>query len=598
MLAEDVTHRVTDLAGRRVRLDGVDDVGHEVLVAAGGLPERVQALLHVGVVPLLPDGGDVFLLAPFLLRGDLLDVDLLFLVDLVLVDADDDPLLLLLFALALEGDVLDLPLHPLVLDGLAHPAAVVDLADDLEGLLLQFVGQALDVVTPSQRVDRVGGAGLVGEDLLGAQGRPDRLLGRDRQRLVLAVGVEALGATEDRRERLVGDPDDVVVDLLGRECRARRLGVELQLLGFGVLGAEPFLHDLGPHSPGGAELCDLLEDVVVGGKEERQLRREVVDVQPGVDGSLDVRDPVAQREGDLLGRGRAGLADVVAGDGDRVEVRHLRRAELEDVGDDPHRRPRRVDVGVPGDVLLEHVVLDRAPQLRTVDALFVADGDVHREQHRGGRVDGHRRRDFVEGDPVENRLHVVKRVDGDAGLADLARRHRVVGVVAHLGRQVEGRRKPRLTLVDQVVEPFVGLACGAHAGVLAHRPQPTAVHRRVDTPGVRLLAREAQVLLVVQVGDVGRGVQRGDFLATGVGVEGLLALAEPVEHRRERLLLPGLLPVADGPEVVLVEHDPPFGPRPLNRVGVAGHASERGAVELRRATGPTRPASQSPVSYL
>ena len=39
--------------------------------------------------------------------------------------------------------------------------------------------------------------------------------------------------------------------------------------------------------------------------------------------------------------------------------------------------------------------------------------------------------------PVEERLDVVERVDGDAFAPDLAQRARIVGVVAHQGRHVE-----------------------------------------------------------------------------------------------------------------------------------------------------------------
>ena len=42
-------------------------------------------------------------------------------------------------------------------------------------------------------------------------------------------------------------------------------------------------------------------------------------------------------------------------------------------------------------------------------------------------------------------------------LADLAAGHRVVGVVAHLGGQVEGHAEPALPLLEQVAEAAVGL---------------------------------------------------------------------------------------------------------------------------------------------
>src|SRR3712207_7724177 len=52
--------------------------------------------------------------------------------------------------------------------------------------LLDLVGERLDEVRAGERVDRVGHAGLVREDLLGAQGDPRGVLGRQRERLVEA----------------------------------------------------------------------------------------------------------------------------------------------------------------------------------------------------------------------------------------------------------------------------------------------------------------------------------------------------------------------------------------------------------------------------
>ena len=50
----------------------------------------------------------------------------------------------------------------------------------------------------------------------------------------------------------------------------------------------------------------------------------------------------------------------------------------------------------------------------------LATATYKREQDDGRRVDGHRRRDPVERDAVEQRGHVVDRVDGDADASDLA----------------------------------------------------------------------------------------------------------------------------------------------------------------------------------
>ena len=89
-------------------------------------------------------------------------------------------------------------------------------------------------------------------------------------------------------------------------------------------------------------------------------------------------------------------------------------AELDRVGDEPQRRARRPDPRAAAHVLLEDVVLDRAAQLRPVDALLLADRDVEREQDRRGAVDREAGADRVERDAVEEDLGVGERVERDA----------------------------------------------------------------------------------------------------------------------------------------------------------------------------------------
>ena len=84
---------------------------------------------------------------------------------------------------------------------------------------------------------------------------------------------------------------------------------------------------------------------------------------PRVERLLHILDRVRKRKRELLNGRRAGFADVVAGDRDRIPVRHLGGAEAEDLGDQRETRLRRIDVRAARDVLLEDVVLNRAAQL-------------------------------------------------------------------------------------------------------------------------------------------------------------------------------------------------------------------------------------------
>src|SRR5690606_9409735 len=165
-------------------------------------------------------------------------------------------------------------------------------------------------------------------------GEPDGLLGRQCQRLIVRVRVQRLGPAEHRCQSLHGDPDHVVEWLLGGERYTARLGVEAESGGL-VARAVPLAHEARPEATCGTELRDLLEQVVVRREEERESRGEPLERQPARECALDVLERVGEREGDLLRRGRAGLANMVAADRDRVPARYLPRTEIEDVGNEP-----------------------------------------------------------------------------------------------------------------------------------------------------------------------------------------------------------------------------------------------------------------------
>ncbi len=159
-------------------------------------------------------------------------------------------------------------------------------------------------------------------------------------------------------------------------------------------------------------------------------------------------------------------------------------------------------------------------------ALLLGRGDVQRQQDRGRGVDRHGCTDSAEGQAVEENLHVRQRADRDADSPDLALGLRSVGVVAHLCRQVERDRKARLALLEQVPKAPVGVFGGREPGVLAHRPEPAAIHRGLDASSERKLARPAEIRVFVQRANVRRRVQILN-LETGRGEEATLALGRP-----------------------------------------------------------------------
>src|SRR5439155_19170390 len=114
--------------------------------------------------------------------------------------------------------------------------------------------------------------------------------------------------------------------------------------------------------PSRSVLVDLLEHVVVSVEKEAEPRREAVDLHPASETGVDVREAVGQSEGQLLNRGGAGFANVIAADAHRVPLRHLLRAKLDHIRDQANRRLRRKDEFILRMKFLEDVILQRAPQ--------------------------------------------------------------------------------------------------------------------------------------------------------------------------------------------------------------------------------------------
>jgi hypothetical protein len=102
----------------------------------------------------------------------------------------------------------------------------------------------------------------------------------------------------------------------------------------------------GPDPAGRAHLGDFLEEIVVDVPEEREARREGVHRESAGQPVLDVGESVGEREGQLLHRGGARLADVIAGNRDRIPAGRVLRGPLEHVHDDLERGFGRIHPGM------------------------------------------------------------------------------------------------------------------------------------------------------------------------------------------------------------------------------------------------------------
>src|SRR5204863_10077884 len=114
-----------------------------------------------------------------------------------------------------------------------------------------------------------------------------------------------------------------------------------------------------------------------------------------------------------------------------------------------------------------NVVLDGARQLGRNYALLLAGDDEERQHGQHRAVHGHRHGHVGEVDAIEQRAHVVDRVDRHAGHADVAAYARMVAVVAAMRGEIEGDGEALLPGGDVAPVERVGVLRGGDAGVRA-----------------------------------------------------------------------------------------------------------------------------------
>ena len=239
------------------------------------------------------------------------------------------------------------------------------------------------------------------------------------------------------------------------------------------------LQELRPEQPRGAHLGDFHEEVHADRPEEREAGGKTIDIEARGKTGAQIFDAVGERIGELEVLRRTGFLHVIAGDRDRIELRHPLRGVGEDVGDDPHRGRRRIDVGVAHHKLFQNVVLNGARQFLRRHALFLRRHHEQCEDRQHRAVHGHRHAHLVERDAREQRAHVVDGIDGNAGHADVAGDARMIGIVAAVGGEVERHRQAFLPGREVAAVESVGIFGRGESGILPDRPGLVDIHGRV-----------------------------------------------------------------------------------------------------------------------
>ncbi len=420
MPAEHGFHRGADFAQSGAGAGAFDGQGQHIVLRRRASGQRGQRRLDPGGITRRLHRFDAGDLAGA--HGDIVDIQHRKFVGgfrLVLVHAHDHGFAHVDAGLLGGGCRFNLQLGHAGGDRLGHAAQILDLVDNRLRIVHQLLGQRLDIIAAAQRIDDLGDAGLFLQHDLGVAGDARRKIGGQRNGFVQRIGVQALRAAHHRRQRLDGGADDVVVRVLLGQANTAGLAVRAQHQAARVLGAE-IGHDARPQRAGGAQFRHFHEEIHADGEEKAQAAGKFINIQALFLRRTHIFHAIGQGEGQLLQRGRPGFVHMIAGDGNTVEFRHVARRVRNNVGHDPHRWLRRVDIGVADHELLEDVVLHRAIKQRLRHAGFLGRDNEKRQARDDRAVHRHRNGHLVERNPVEQDLHVLHGIDRHPGLANIA----------------------------------------------------------------------------------------------------------------------------------------------------------------------------------
>ena len=176
---------------------------------------------------------------------------------------------------------------------------------------------------------------------------------------------------------------NVVERILRGKAPAGGLAMRPQRHGLIKLRPE-FLYYLGPQHAARAHFGNLHKVILAHAPEEGQAGRERIYIQSGGDTGADVFKAIRKGVTKLYIRGCTGFLNMVAGDGDGVELGHIFCGISENIANYAHGGLGRIDVRIPHHELLEYVVLYGTGQLGLINALLFSSQNVERHygQHR------------------------------------------------------------------------------------------------------------------------------------------------------------------------------------------------------------------------
>ena len=245
--------------------------------------------------------------------------------------------------------------------------------------------------------------------------------------------------------------------------------------GFRVFRTELF-QNLCPENTSRSHLCNFHEIVLALIPEEGQTFCESIDRKSCFFAATDIFHTVCQSVTDFQVAGSAAFLDMVSGNGDTVELRHIFRCIFENITDNTHGHSRRINVGVTNHEFFQDIVLNRTGENLFIYALFESGGDEECQNRKYGTVHCHGNGHLVQRDTCEKNVHIEHGANGNACFTYVADNTGVIRIIAAVCREVECNGQPFLACCQVSAVKCVRFFCCGEPCILTYCPGTEYVH--------------------------------------------------------------------------------------------------------------------------
>src|SRR3990170_3405277 len=167
----------------------------------------------------------------------------------------------------------------------------------------------------------------------------------------------------------------------------------------------------------------------------------------------------------------------------------------------------RKNISASPDVFVQAVPMDSAAHFLRRHSLLFRNCHVHCPENNMRVIYGSPNRYPIQRNAVKKELRLLQGRTGSPHHANFRPCQWIIGIIAELSRKVAGQAYTRLPLTEQEFPPLVGLFRHSKPCVLRHAPEPTAVHGRMDSPGIGIIPGEFQIPEIIKISKVLRGVE-------------------------------------------------------------------------------------------